>query len=656
MSDLTKPADQFGLIGDSWPLESESAYHMAKVAADDAAACASAQSQSSSDAEDRMSDEHGKTAGAVSDGYRSSARQLREQSINYSTLSAWMADAEGKVRSAKTDIASLVRSGTSEIRDALDSETSGTTVTPSSNALTDKYRGDIASVATQLTTDLDDIGHALHGDPGSSRSPSYTSVSTTPTPGHPDPHMSAASYTGDHHAPAVEPHQLPPMPRVTSPSTTESTSGASTPTAPVMATHSVNPTLSNLVSGGGSPSAASPGGTSAPHAPSSSTPDGQSPQAHQSTEQHRQAPKTPGLPHIPSLPLDGLPIAAAESIATAVTSSAAHQLSTASSTITSSVPAPTGFTPGVAGTPPVTPVTPAPLTPIGGGGLSSPPVTQPAAPAPQATPPAAPQQTTTTPSPTRGPVADLGWIQRNYGLAPGIESPKPEAHVIPALFTTDLPESHLHRVLATLRQEFETNGWSQPLAVATLRRGFETRLVYVTADDISIHPRTVRLPAGVTPLDDMPGAPTHPEMAGSLMVIDKLAALIPCNWEIETVLSTVPSDEQHQTAEQYRELVEGGELLPCTVSCGREGVEAGEAMSVFARAALGSGGCSDLDAESSRLRAARWVGVQPSGYGEVLRRWYLSDAAECMSRGAWGEAVYCSEKYMSVQHPRSQAA
>lgn len=79
-------------------------------------------------------------------------------------------------------------------------------------------------------------------------------------------------------------------------------------------------------------------------------------------------------------------------------------------------------------------------------------------------------------------------------------------------------------------------------------------------------------------------------------------------------------------------------------------------MSVFARAAIGSAGCSELDTESSRLRAARWVGVQPAQYGEVLARWHLADAAESMSRGAWGEAVYCSEKYMSVQHPRSQAA
>ncbi|WP_237084602.1 hypothetical protein [Mycobacteroides abscessus] len=239
-----------------------------------------------------------------------------------------------------------------------------------------------------------------------------------------------------------------------------------------------------------------------------------------------------------------------------------------------------------------------------------------------------------------------------------MELPKPEHVSVPALFIADLPEpeAHLYRVLASLRQAFESSGWSQSLAVATLRRGFETRCVYVTADSVSIHPAGALLPTGVLPLDEMPGAPTYSELSGSLMVTDKLRALVPRGWDVEALLSTLPSDENHQSAEQFQELVASEELLPCKVSRGRDGVTDDEALRVFARAALGSAGCSDLDAESSRLRAARWVGVQPAGYLAVLSRWYLADAAESMSLGNWGEAVYCSERYMSVMQPKSQAA
>lgn len=650
MSDLKKPTDPFSLVGDSWPSESESAYHKAKVVADDAATTASTQAQSARDAESRMSDEQGKTASAVSSGYGSAASDLQEESITYATISAWMTDAEGKIRSAKTSISDLVSVGTVEVREALDSEVKGVPATPSSSELIAKYQGEIASVKTKLGVELDGIGHSLHGDPGSSRSPSYTSIPTTPTPEHADPHASMASYTATPGAPVPEPHQLPPMPRATSLSTTESASAPSAPSVPA----APHPTLSNLVGGGqGSTPTGSPGGTStsSPHTPSSPNTGTPSTQSHQPAEQHQNS-KPPALPRIPSLPLDGLPAAAAESVATVVSAAAGHQLSTAAQG-TTSTPASTGITPGVPGTPPMAPVTPTPLTPIGGGGLTPPPVAQPAPQVAPAAPSSAPQQT-----PTRSPAADLSWIQRTYGLAPGVELPKSETALVPAIFITELPEDavHLHRALATIRQQFEQSGWAQPLAVATIRKGFESKLVYVTADGVSIHPQGVSLPHGVVPLDEMPDAPTHPDLSGSIMVTDKLAALIPRNWEVETVLSTTPADEQHQSAEQYQSLVGAGELLPCTASRGRDGVAAGEAMSVFARAAIGSVGCSELDTESSRLRSARWVGVQPSGYLDVLSRWYLSDAAECMSRGAWGEAVYCSERYLSVQHPRSQAA
>ncbi|SKX54824.1 Uncharacterised protein [Mycobacteroides abscessus subsp. abscessus] len=599
-----------------------------------------------------MVDEKGKTAQSVSGGYSSSAGKLREQAGNYNTISAWMSDASGKVLGAKKRIASLVMAGTQEIRDALDSELAGTPVTPSSTALADKYRNDIAAVATKLTIDLDAIGHSLAGDPGASTAPTYVRAaesSTTPT----------VEQAAMHHAltgegPSPEPHQLPEMPRVTSAPTTESLSIPSTPAAPM----SPNPTLAGLIAGSASPSStpASPSAKSS-SAASSGIPAGQ---AHQPTEQHQQIRPT-DFPRIPSIPLPDAPAVAAD-IATAVTSSVGHQLPATSTTpATPLAPASTGFTPGTSGTPPILPTAPAPLTPI--GGLTTPPVVQ-APPAPQGTPlppgpgvqAAAPQSP--APAAPRGPVADLGWIQKTYGIAPGLDLPKSESPVIPALFIAGLPEgeAHLHRALATLRQQFESAGWSQPLVVASIRRGFEVKTVFCTADAISIHPQGVSLPSGVFPLDEMPSTPTHPDLSGSLMVTDKLRALIPRGWELEGLLSTVPADENSQSTEQYQELSDAGELLPCKGSRGRDDVTAGEAMGTFARAALGSQGCGELDTDSARLKAARWIGTQPAGYLDTLSRYYLSDAAESMSQGRWGEAVWACEKYMNVNQTRSQAA
>ncbi|WP_237082903.1 hypothetical protein [Mycobacteroides abscessus] len=255
-------------------------------------------------------------------------------------------------------------------------------------------------------------------------------------------------------------------------------------------------------------------------------------------------------------------------------------------------------------------------------------------------------------------MADLGWIQRNYGLAPGIDLPKSENTVASALFITDLSESeaHLHRVLATLRHQFESAGWGQPIAVAAIKRGFESRCIYVTSDGLSIHPHGVLLPSEVLPLDEMPGVPATSELCGSLMVTEKLVSMIPRGWTVEFLLSTVSGGEDSQTAEQFQQLVESGELLVCKDSHGRDDVEVDEALSMFARAAIVSAGCGDLDVESARIRAARWIGTQPADYLEVLARWYLSDAAEAMSRGSWGEAVLACERYMSIQKSRSQAA
>ncbi|WP_237167653.1 hypothetical protein [Mycobacteroides chelonae] len=255
-------------------------------------------------------------------------------------------------------------------------------------------------------------------------------------------------------------------------------------------------------------------------------------------------------------------------------------------------------------------------------------------------------------------MADLGWLQRTYGLAPGLDLPKPETTGIPALFIAELPEPEatLHRALASIRHQFEQAGWSQPIAVGLIRRGFETKTVYVTADGLSIHPAGILLPTGVFPLDEMPNGPSAPELLGSLMVSDKLRSLIPRTWEVESMLSTVPGGEGSQSSEQCQELVESGELLDCKRSRGRDDVDVDEALSMFARAAIGSAGCGELDVEAARIRAGRWVGTQPAGYRDVLARWHLSDAADAMSRGAWGEAVYASEKYMSVNQARSQAA
>ncbi|AMT72176.1 hypothetical protein ABG82_19640 [Mycobacteroides immunogenum] len=660
-ADIERPSDDpFSLMDSNWPSESEGAYHAAELNADALSTATTTQAESADDAERKMASESGKAAEAVAGGYGAVAEQLRGQSRDYTTISAWMLDAGGKVGKAKSQIADLVSSGTQDIRDALTCELKGTPASPSSNDLIARYRSDIASVASRLSTDLDAIGHSLGGDPGASRTPTYTSIPTSPTAEHPRPTVEVAAYNhGDQ--PEVEPRQLPPMPRATStPSGTELTGVPGTPSTPSAPTHSVNPTLAGLIAGSG------PSGT--PTAPSASaksssgtTANNPTGQAHQATETHQNV-KPPVLPRIPSIGLPNVPAAAAESIVTAVSSATASQLPTAAPA-TPTLPASTGLTPGTSGTPPALPTPPAGLAPIGGSLPTAPPVVQPATPAPQgaspATSPAAPTPSPQAPAPApRGPAADLGWIQRTYGLSPSLDLPKPENPIAPARFIIDLSEeeAHLHRVLATLRQQFEAAGWSQPLAVATIRRGFETRTVYVTADGLSIHPSGVRLPSGVNPLDEMPSTPSSHDLDGSLMVTDKLRSLIPREWTVEQVLSTVSGGEGSQSAEEYQELVESGELLECTAARGRDDVGVDEALRMFARAALGSGGCGELGAESARLRAARWVGVQPQGYLDVLGRWYLADAAEAMSRGSWGEAVYSAEKYMFIRSAENKAA
>lgn len=658
--DVTKPADDpFNLIGSHWPVESEGSYHAAELVSDTAATTSQGQAHSATDARSMMAGEEGKTAESVSDGYDHLSARIHEQAIHFTTISGWMVDAAAVVRTAKTNISDLVSAGTSEIREALDSELKGTPVTPSSSELTDKFRGEIAAISSKLTTDLDGIGHSLAGAPGASTTPAYVRTeltSTAPTI------REAAHQEASGQAPEVTPQKLPEMPRATTTESTESPSTPSTPTAPAVATpHAANPTLSNLVSGSG------PSGTpTAPSAKSSSASSSgtSAGQAHQPTEQRQQIRPT-DFPRIPSVSLPDLPTAA-QDIATAVSSTTAHQLATSTPPGTpgsAQAPTSTGFTPGTPGLPPISPTPPVGLSPIGGG-LPTTPVVQ-APPAPQGSPatPTPGVQTPSTASPPpstpRGPVADLAWIQRNYGLAPGLDLPKSETTAVPALFIASLPEAEatLHRALASIRHQFEQAGWSQPLAVGLIRRGLEARTVYVTSDALSIHPQGVLLPQGVTPLDEMPSAPVAPELLGSLMVTDKLTATIPRTWEVEGLLSTVPGGEASQSTEQFQLLVESGELLACKVSRGRDDVGVDVALRVFARVAIGSPvGCGDLGVESARLRGARWVGVQPQGYLDVLSRWYLADAAESMSRGNWGEAVYASEKYLSIQKSRSQAA
>lgn len=641
--DIIKPADPYSLLGSSWPKESESAYHAAGAAASDASTSASGQAQSATDAEGAMADEHGKTAQAVSGGYGTAASTLREHAITFTTFSAWMTDAAGKVGKAKSQMSDLVNMGTEEIRNALSSETQGTSVSPSSTELTNKYRADISQVKSKLDGDLAAIGHSLAGDLGASRTPSYVSVSLTPTPEQRNPADQIVAYnTGQ--SPEVEPQRLPEMPRASSVETPSAPSTSSTPAVPM------NPTLAGLIS----PQSASSGAGS-PSSNGAGTPGASSGAVHPAPEQRQQA-KSPVLPGIPNIPLPDLPATAA-SIATVVTS-ATNGTQLPTTTPASTAPTSTGSTPGTSGTP----MPPAPgLGPI--GGLPTAPVQ--ASPAPTGTPSApapgaqTPAQQVSTPAP-RGPVVTADWLQRTYGTAPGLELPKAEITSIPTLFIADLPEpeAHLHRTLASIRQAFEEAGWCQPMAVAVLKRGLESRTVFVTSDAVSIHPAGVLMPTGVIPLGEMPNTPAVSELSGSLMVTDKLTALIPRGWTVEHLLSTVPGGENSQSIEQYQTLVEAGEVLPCTVSRGRDDVTQSEAVSAFALAVLGqaTSGISNLDSNSSRLKAARWVGVQPTGYLDTLARWYLADAAESMSRGRWGEAVHAIEKFQSIRTTKSQAA
>ncbi|KPG31524.1 hypothetical protein AN914_26105, partial [Mycobacteroides immunogenum] len=298
MPDVQKPQDDpYDLLQQSWPPESESAYRTAEVDADALSTTAGAQAESAGEASRQTeTGMQGQTADSVSGAYAHLATQLLGQSRDWTAISGWMTDAASEIRKAKKRIVSLVLVGTSEIRDALDSELQGTPATPSSSDLIDKYRGDIGTAASNLGVDLDSIGHSLHGDPGSSHTPTYVRAASTPMTPTVEQAAVHQGITGDQ--PQVAPHQLPEMPRATTTHPTESVSATSIPSTP---THSVNPTLANLIGGQGSTPTGTPT-TSAPHtsSPNTTTP---SSQAHQPTEQH-QPPRPAGLPRIPSIPLD----------------------------------------------------------------------------------------------------------------------------------------------------------------------------------------------------------------------------------------------------------------------------------------------------------------------------------------------------------------
>ncbi|MBE5502882.1 hypothetical protein [Mycobacteroides abscessus] len=337
--DVQRPTDDpYSLIGENWPPESENAYHAAEVDANNLSTTAKTQADSADDAA-RQTDTgmQGRTADSVSSAYSRLAERLHQQDQEYTTIAAWMMDAAGKVRTAKTSISDLVSAGIQEIRDAINSETGGTRASPSSNDLITQYRGDIAQAASKLTTDLDSVGHSLSGDPGSSTTPSYVSVPTIPTPGQRNPVVQVVGYNSGQ-APEVAAQHLPEMPRVPTVPNCESTSTPMSPatTAP---RPPMNPTLAGLISSQNANPSGTPS-TSSAHAPSQGSPN---PQAHQQTD-HRQEAKAPGLPSIPSITVPDI-AAPAAAITTAVSSATAHQLPTASTTTPAAqAPASTGFT------------------------------------------------------------------------------------------------------------------------------------------------------------------------------------------------------------------------------------------------------------------------------------------------------------------------
>ncbi|MBE5454146.1 hypothetical protein E3G52_001019 [Mycobacteroides abscessus] len=665
MADKKKPSDPYSLIGaGQWPAESESRYLDLETDMKDIGRVASEGSGTAkNDADDVEDNFKGRTGEASSGSLHGHYGSLDALSTDAVSFGEQFYAAAQQVGTTKSDIARIVREANPKIKTALDAEAEGkpTPDGKSSEALKTEYRAEIAATAADYATKMSAITAALTADP-SAPAPAPRAARGTNDPGQRlGREMTPAQMTGLSRQLGLDPGQLPvptqpDMPRALPPNTPSAQTPGHAPAPSVP----VSP-MGTGIPASGTPAASSAGETTShsgegtPVSQQNSTPgDHQvTPASHQEPS-HREADR----PH-DRVPAGGVNVplpdpttllasgaeAGAQLLGPALSASGAAQPPT---TVTPSVvPASTGITPGIPGTAPglapMGPSAPAtmvpsnPVMPSSPATPTAPGVQVPAGPAAQAPAPTAPS------TPGSQPVT-AAWLHERFGtpLPPSTET-KTEL-TVPFLVGLDEEVAHLHTALATLRSQFEQAGWSGPLAVARITRGLEVRTVYATADALSLWPRDVRLPDGVEPLGQIPGIADGRGLLGALIPQAKFS-LLPEDWEVEHVVSTVSGDTGQpvtvQSQDEHQAVVEAGEALHASRSRGDDTLTEDDVMPDFAMAVLSARSRTiDFDDDGSALRAARWVGVQPSGYTDILADWLLADAIASFTASRGGEAAY----------------
>lgn len=676
MTDIEKiPRDPFGLIGDNWPPQSESDYTSVATKLTNAATTARNQSTSVTQAAAGMPDDLvGQTGTAAENSYSTGAQGLTTMEFNLTSLSTWMTDCAGRVTDAKTQINTLVITGTKEINTAIADEMERKKPSPSSEELKTQYRNDIAGVKDSLKTELEAVTDGELTQPAFVRAPAAT-------PENPDAPRKAVDDAISGIAPTdTNPVTLPPMPtavqnvvNATPTDTPDSTPSPSNPflppTAPsAPATQAPAPTAPNAPA----PTEGAPPPTS-PTSPETSTDSRTATSPEKPTTPEEKAPEASPL-SVPSISVPdptGIAQTVADAVPTALAAAepaiAAGTPPTAQFAPASVVPQGTGLTPGVPVAPPVMGTPPA-STGLGAMVPPNAPQTPQSTASPGGLPPAAPQPQAANqpaPQPLRSPDGTLIAQGVAQNQAQG-DTPKKggEAIGLAALDTAvvaDLTDDReLHTVLALLRDQYQRVGWDTPLAVARIHREDESVIAWTTADAVSLWAPGVTVPEGILPIDMVPGITPHLGLQGLRRPGAKLAALLlDTGWETDFVLTTESQDtmeggppSRRQPQEDAAQITAQGSLLLPSISRADAASslwDTGDPMSAMTMLLLGDAKQPMyVSIAGSALRSLRWTESQPEGYLETLTTWYRADAVAAMADADMAETAYPAAQYAAL--------
>lgn len=651
MTDIEKPTeDPYNLIGSNWISYSESAYADAEKDAKSSATAAHDWAVKASAAAQQMPDDlTGQTGTTAEANYNSGNTALTTMQTNLTTVAGWMLDCSERVRTAKMTITAKVETGTAAIDKAVQQMRDGKNPDPDAAKLKKQYKDDIANIATTLKSDLENIGKGGIITPAYVRAPQSTPENPFATA------QAVAKYTSGNTPKVDNPVHMPTMPmavqNVENPTRTPiaPTPVASAPALPTPGIPASAPQASGLPVVGNIGNVASP---QAPSAPQANTSAAQVPPSASKTD-------TPNTQPVEGIPLPGIPLPSGliPSIAIPTEVASAGSAAPPVTPPPTSIPLGNGITPGVSlgapgvATPSAVPLTPlTPLTPNAAQPIASAPAVPTTPPPTTSTPP---PTTTTTTTPTPKPPVDTGtggvWTQT---VAHQSDSPTQGAEAAAAVGFV-LPEEAplLHKVLATLRDQYRSAGWNTPLAVARVHKGAESCIVWTTGDGLSLWVPGVTVPEGVYPLDSLV-IPLHVGTFGSTDVATKLAHhLDGTDWETGFILTTTKNETPRgiplvltQYPDDAATILSDDEPLPLAVT--RADAMTGwwdtaDPMVAITRVTLGMAGAPKnfTDAALNLIRM-RWSDEQPSGYLEALTEYHRADANDAIGDADMDELAY----------------